>query len=659
MDEKLYNLTDIIDKDLKNNSLSKEEKSALCEQIKPLLPQGAIALAQINPHSGDIKGNALKAVKWIEWANNLNLSAIVFPEMYLIGYPIGDFIDRFPLIVEENIEWLQVLATKTKKTKVIIGFVEFNKSKKGKKYFNSIAVLSNGRIEKVIRKTLLPNYAEFNDYRHFEPAEVDSANRITDISNKKAGIIVCEDGWNDFDFFDKNLYAVDPVEIVVKEQHPDYLINCSSSITRAKKEQLKHNMLSFAAKKHNLPIAYVNQVGSGECLSFEGASRVYDGEGNLLYRAKSYEEQFFIVDVFDKTGKVYPLPKGLEKTLTEQKAFSLDHEPDLERTYLTIVQSIRDYFQKTGFKRAVLGLSGGLDSTVSAVLLTDALGAENVFGLSMPSKITSSESRNDAKTLARNLGINFAEIPINDIFDVTREKFDDTFSQIEENWNCRYKESFTNDNIQARSRAIILWGVANEFQACLPVATSDKSELYMGYATINGDMSGGFAPLADVSKTKLFALARWLNKNREQKNAIPEEIIAKRPGAELAINPKTGKPLLAEEALMPYEFLDEIIWRVENLQQTIGDMLDEEFLYEKHMKEQNQSVSKEQKSEWLQKFFRRMSTALYKWTIMPPSPIVDGRSINKSEYRQPIISSKINYNKTSYKDKLNELENSL
>ena len=231
--------------------------------------------------------------------------------------------------------------------------------------------------------------------------------------------------------------------------------------------------------------------------------------------------------------------------------------------------------------------------------------------------------------------------------------------KIEENWNCRYKESFTNDNIQARSRAIILWGVANEFQACLPVATSDKSELYMGYATINGDMSGGFAPLADVSKTKLFALARWLNKNREQKNAIPEEIIAKRPGAELAINPKTGKPLLAEEALMPYEFLDEIIWRVENLQQTIGDMLDEEFLYEKHMKEQNQPVSKEQKSEWLQKFFRRMSTALYKWTIMPPSPIVDGRSINKSEYRQPIISSKINYNKTSYKDKLNELENSL
>ncbi len=655
MNNNLYTLTEKIDKDLLENNLSETEKEELAKEIKEFLPKNSIVLAQINPTSGDIKGNAKKALKWIEWANRLELSAIIFPEMYLIGYPIGDFIDRFPIIVEENIEWLQALATKTTKTKVLMGFVEFNKSKQGKKYYNSIAVMSNGKIEKTIRKTLLPNYAEFNDYRHFEPAKTDSKNRIIDIADKKAGIIVCEDGWNDFDFFEKNLYETDPVECVVNEQHPDYLINCSSSITRAKKEQLKHNMLSFAAKKHKTPIVYVNQVGSGECVSFEGASRVYDENGNLTYMAQSYAEQFFIVDVNDKDGKINPLPKGLEKTLTEQKAFSLDHEPDLERTYLTIIQSIKDYFKKTGFKRAVLGLSGGLDSTVSAVLLSDALGAKNVFGISMPSKITSQESKNDAKELANNLGINFTEIPIKEMCDTTREKFDNLFSTIEKDWDVRYKESFTNDNIQARSRGMILWGVANEFQACLPIATSDKSELYMGYATINGDMSGGFAPLADVSKTKLFALARWLNKNREQKNAIPESIIAKRPGAELAINPKTGKPLLAEEALMPYEFLDEVIWRVENLQQTIGDMLQEEFLYEKHMRKENSPVSKEQKLEWLQKFFRRMSTSLYKWTIMPPSPIVDARSINKAEYKQPIISSKINYHKTSYEQKLKEL----
>lgn len=656
MDEKIYTLTEMIDDDLGGRTLSQPQKQEVAEQIKKLVAPDCIALAQINPTSGDVKGNALKAYEWIKWAQRLELDALVFPEMYLIGYPIGDFIDRFPLIVEENIEWLKALAQKTTgKTKVIIGFAEFNKTKGGKKYFNSVAVLADGKIERIVRKSLLPNYAEFNDYRHFEPAIVDSANRITCLGKNKAGIIVCEDGWNDFDFFDKNLYGVDPVETVVNQQHPDYLINCSSSITRAKKEQLKHNMLSFAAKKHSTPIVYVNQVGSNECLSFEGASRLYDAQGKLIAMAKSYSEQFFIVSP-SQGGKIYPLPNGLEKTLNSQKAFTLDHEPDLERTYLTIVQTIRDYFKKTGFKRAVLGLSGGLDSTVSAVLLADAIGAKNVFGISMPSKITSSESKNDAKQLAQNLGINFAEISIKDMFDSTRAKFDEVFDSIESNWDCRYKECFTNDNIQARSRALILWGVANEFQSCLPIATSDKSELYMGYATINGDMSGGFAPLADVSKTKLFALARWLNKNRAQKNAIPEAIIAKRPGAELAINPKTGKPLLAEEALMPYEFLDEVIWRVENLQQTIGDMMQAEFLHEKHLKEQGTPLSKEQKLEWLKKFFRRMSTALYKWSIMPPSPIVDARSINKAEYKHPIISSGINYHKTSFEEKLQQLK---
>ena len=655
MDERIYELAGIITGDLEVDNLSEDKRSEIAAELKQLLPDDAIVLAQTNPVSGDVRGNAIKALNWIKWAQRINAKAVIFPEMYMIGYPIGDFIDRFPLIVEENIEWLNALAQKvTGITKVIIGFAEFNKSKSGKKYYNSIAVLSGGKIERIIRKSLLPNYAEFNDYRHFEPAKPDSKNRITIIGNKKAGIIVCEDGWNDKDFFDKNIYAYDPVQIVGEEENPDYIINCSASITRAKKEQLKHNMLSFAAKKHKTPIVYVNQTGSGECMSFEGASRVYNSDGKLIAMAKSYQEEFFIVSP-SKGGAINLLPKGLEKTLNSQKAFTLDHEPDLERTYLTIIQSIKDYFKKTGFKRAVLGLSGGLDSTVSAVLLADALGKENVFGISMPSKITSLESKNDAKELAGNLGINFIEVSIKDMYDSTRVKFDEIFSKIEQKWDDRYKQSFTNDNIQARSRALILWGIANEFGSCLPVATSDKSELYMGYATINGDMSGGFAPLADVSKTKLFALANWLNKNRKEKNAIPQTVIDKRPGAELAINPKTGKPLLAEEALMPYEFLDEVIWRVENLQQTIGDMMKEEFLYEKHVKDNAKPVSKEQKLQWLEKFFRRMSTSLYKWTIMPPSPIVDARSINKTEYRQPIISSKINYHKTTFEDKLKEL----
>ncbi len=657
MNEKIYELSEKIDKDLLEGNLSEDEKKSIAQEIQELTANGKIVLAQANPTSGDVKGNALKAFEWIKWAQKIEADAIVFPELFLIGYPIGDFIDRFPIVVEENVEWLEALAKKTEsfpKTKVIMGFAEFNKNKTGKKYYNSMAVLSDGKIEKIIRKTLLPNYAEFNDYRHFESAPVNSENRIVTIVNDKAGIIVCEDGWNDFEFFEKNLYEIDPVAVVA-EAKPDYILNCSASVTRAKKEQLKHNMLGFAAKKHKTPVVYVNQVGSGEALSFEGASRVYNSQGDLIFRAKSYEEQFFIVSPKASQGKIYPLPNGLEKTLNSQKEFSLDHEPDLERTYLTIVQSVKDYFKKTGFKRAVLGLSGGLDSTVNAVLLADALGAKNVFGVSMPSKITSSESKNDASILAKNLGINFTEISIKDMFDSTRKEFDVVFSAVQEKWDCRYKESFTNDNIQARSRALILWGIANEFESCLPIATSDKSELYMGYATINGDMSGGFAPIADVSKTKLFALAKWMNKNRPIKNAIPESIIAKRPGAELAINPKTGKPLLAEEALMPYEFLDEVIWRVENLQQTIADMMGAEFLYEKNQREIGEPLSEEQKLQWLQKFFRRMSTALYKWTIMPPSPIVDARSVNSSEYKQPIISSKINFHKTSFEEKLADL----
>ena len=220
----------------------------------------------------------------------------------------------------------------------------------------------------------------------------------------------------------------------------------------------------------------------------------------------------------------------------------------------------------------------------------------------------------------------------------TNDALNDLFSQVEDKWSCRYKETFTQDNIQARSRAMFLWGVSNEFAKCVPIATSDKSELYMGYATINGDMSGGFAPIADVPKTKLFAFARWLNKNRAQKNAIPEVIIKKKPGAELAINPKTGKPLIAEDALMPYEFLDEVIWRIENKHESYSDMLNSEFLYEKKT-----NISKEQKTQWLDKFYHRMSRALFKWTLLPPSVIVEPRSILKADYKQPVTSSHINY----------------
>lgn len=650
--ERIYKLSEEYDNDTDAKDIEKELK----ELLRPF-KKGSIGLAQINPIAGNIEYNAKKVVKYITHAQNIGLDLVVFPELVLMGYPIEDTIDRHPIIVEENIKWLKEIAKITTSTTAIVGFVEPRKYDHltGKKYFNSVAVLQNGKISGIIRKSLLPTYSEFNDYRYIEPSPVvgsqkpetlgsfdensiENCPKTNEINGLKYGISICEDCWNNKEFFnDTTLYSIDPIEELAQE-NPDVFINCSASPTRAKKEQLKHNMLSFISKKYKTPIVYVNQVGAIDNSSFDGSSRVFDKNGKLLARAKSFTEQFLIVNPHQNLGKIYPLTKGLEKTLTEAKIYTLEYEPDLERTYKTIVQGIRDYFNKTGFKRAVLGLSGGLDSTVCAVLLADAIGAENVFGVSMPSNITSKESKTDAEKLANNLGINFTEAPIKDMVETTNNCLQDLFKTVEDNWNCRYKQSFTMDNIQARSRAIFLWGISNEFDRCLPIATSDKSELYMGYATINGDMSGGFAPIADVPKTKLFALARWLNKNRTVKDAIPEAIILKKPGAELAIDPKTGKPLIAEDALMPYEFLDEVIWRIENKKEHYYDMLESEFLYEK-----SNTVSKEQKIEWLNKFYRRMSTALYKWSILPPSVIVDSRSINKYDYKQPITSSGINY----------------
>lgn len=650
--EQIYKLSEEYD----NGADAKVIEKELKELLRPF-KKGSIGLAQINPIAGNIEYNAKKVVKYITHAQNIGLDLVVFPELVLMGYPIEDTIDRHPIIVEENIKWLKEIAKITTSTTAIVGFVEPRKYDHltGKKYFNSVAVLQNGKISGIIRKSLLPTYSEFNDYRYIEPSPVvgsqkpetlgsfdensiENCPKTNEINGLKYGISICEDCWNNKEFFnDTTLYSIDPIEELAQE-NPDVFINCSASPTRAKKEQLKHNMLSFISKKYKTPIVYVNQVGAIDNSSFDGSSRVFDKNGKLLARAKSFTEQFLIVNPHQNLGKIYPLTKGLEKTLTEAKIYTLEYEPDLERTYKTIVQGIRDYFNKTGFKRAVLGLSGGLDSTVCAVLLADAIGAENVFGVSMPSKITSKESKTDAEKLANNLGINFTEAPIKDMVETTNNCLQDLFKTVESKWNCRYKQSFTMDNIQARSRAIFLWGISNEFDRCLPIATSDKSELYMGYATINGDMSGGFAPIADVPKTKLFALARWLNKNRTVKDAIPEAIILKKPGAELAIDPKTGKPLIAEDALMPYEFLDEVIWRIENKKEHYYDMLESEFLYEK-----SNTVSKEQKIEWLNKFYRRMSTALYKWSILPPSVIVDSRSINKYDYKQPITSSGINY----------------
>ena len=547
-----------------------------------------IGIAQINTISGNIEYNAKKIVQGIKKAEENNLDLVVFPELALVGYGLEDTVKRYPIIVEQNKKWLEEIAKITTSTTAIVGFYDEDKDKNAT---NSLAILNNGKVQEIIHEN------------HYNKVEINGTTYKITIGD--------------------SCFEVNNAEII---------INCNSTISKPDKAEKFETPYSQLARLISTPIIYVNQVGAVDGYSFDGGSKLFDKNGQVVACAKYFEEDFLIVDPLKTSTEITPQPDNKERT------FSLDYEPDMERTYQTLVQGIRDYFKKTGLQRAVLGLSGGLDSTVCAVLLADAIGAKNVYGISMPSKLTSTESKTDAELLANNLGIHFAEAPIKEMVDTTDNNLQTLFKSVEENWDCRYKQSYTMDNIQARSRAVILFGISNEFASCIPIATSDKSESYMGYATINGDMSGGFAPIADVTKTKLFALARWLNKNREVKNAIPESIILKRPGAELAIDPKTGKTLCAEDALMPYEFMDEIIWRIENKHETYNEMLNSEFLYEKA-----HNISKEQKTEWLDKFYKRMSTAIYKWSIFPPSILVDSHSISKNDYKQPITTSGIDY----------------
>ena len=588
-----------------------------------------IYIAQLDSIPGNIEHNKNRAVEEVKNAIRKKADLIVFPELFLLGYPLGTVLEKYPYIVNQCHCAIEEIARISKNIAVLIGYVEKNHDKFGKPYYNSICYIKNGSIERTIRKTLLESNFEKKESSCFESAEIDVKNRIIELNGEKIGILIGEDAQNDFEFFERNLYKTDIVSTIAP--HCDILIVPSCDISRTGKEQIINNLMKSTAEKYKVKYIYVNQAGANDELVFGGMSRMYNEHGKIIAMAKAFEQDNIIVDSV-LGGEIKTLPKGIELNKNE---FSFDYESDLERTYLAIITAIKGYFSKNGFKRAVLGLSGGLDSSVCAVLLKDALGKENVLGVSMPSKITSNESKSDAQKLADNLKIHYIENPIKETQELLNKNFEEMFNKI--NWCKRYETSYTNDNIQARSRATILWGIANEYPETIPIATSDKSESYMGYATINGDMSGGFAPIIDVTKTKLFALARWLNKNREEKNAIPTGVIEKPPGAELAINSKTGKPLCAEEALMPYEFLDEVIWRIENYNQTINDMINETFLYEK-----KNPISKEQKLEWLEKFFRRMQNALYKGYISVPGPIIDKHSINKAEFKQPIV-SRINY----------------
>ncbi|MBY0402949.1 MAG: hypothetical protein K2X66_03565, partial [Cyanobacteria bacterium] len=405
-----HQLTEVLDQYLQGiwtDETQPAKKAEALEALKALMGprgQGNVVMAQINPAPGDLEGNARKIMAYLDMAEKIGVDSVFFPEMSLMGYPIRDIIKRHPFIVKENLKWLQAIAKRTGKTKAYIGFVEPRELPKtakptekpsGKEFYNSVAILGDGKLEGLVRKSLLPTYGEFNDDRTFEASDVtgmlspDVLGTITPrntrpeesgkphtIHGKKWAPFICEDTWNDKDFMSRPYYENDPIEALMQHK-PDVLVNLSASPTRSRKEQMKHAMLSYIAEKHQVPYVYVNQVGSIDETSFEGASRVYDQNGQLVARSKSFQEQFMVVNPFKAEGVINPLPIGLEKTLGARKVFNPYDESDLGRTYLTLIQGIRDYFRKNGgFTKAVLGISGGLDSAVVATLLVDALGAE-------------------------------------------------------------------------------------------------------------------------------------------------------------------------------------------------------------------------------------------------------------------------------------------
>ncbi len=624
--------------------------------------KGLLATLQWNPIAGDVAGNETLVRLAMQFAEALGVDVLVLPEQTLLGYPLRDMLLRFPKLVKDNESALARLALESGHTRVLVGFAERRYdlaegwgSAWGKPYYNSVAILGDGVIQGVVRKNLLPNYHEFEDSRVFEASEtpgvqrwgegappldpLDAYGNIT-IHGRKFAVTVCEDLWakepNQHPWYQQNV-----VDALMKGQ-PDLLVNLSSSPSRAGKEYRRQALLRSIATQYRTPILYVNQVGAVDELIFDGGSRLVGADGEMLSRSKLFETQLSLHHVsetaFHHHETWVPNVEQSQRS-SPNDVFDPYDESDLPRTYAALTCGIRDYFQKCGFTRAVLGLSGGLDSAVNAVLVADALGAENVLAFSFPSELTPADNKSDALQLAQNLGIGWVEIPISAMQSAFLGGIEAERQTLESLWGKPSSESFAQDNVQAMSRATLLRLIGNDYHA-LPIATSDKSEFYMGYATVNGDMSGALAPLGDVSKTKVRALARWMNQHHAVKGVIPQAVVERPSGADLAVNPQTGQLLTAEEALMPYEVIDELIWRIEAHGMGASELKRMVWSWERtHGK-----LEPTQKAAWVGKFFRRMQASVFKWWVAPPMLLVDADgSLAKSAYHPVITAMKTLY----------------
>jgi NAD+ synthase (glutamine-hydrolysing) len=478
-----------------------------------------IAIGQINSTVGALKRNALKMLSFIDQAKAQNADLVVFPEMALTGYPPKDLLEKAGF-VEENVKVLHNLANKVDEITAIVGFVELNPQPAGKPFFNSAAVIRDRRVLSVHRKSLLPTYDVFDEGRYFEPA---ASQEPLVLDGRRIGVTICEDIWNDKDYAPRLLYHIDPVQMAV-QNNADFIVNISSSPYHLEKWEERQELIRGEALKYRKHVIYVNLVGGNDELIFDGRSVVFSPQGEMIVRAKDFEEDLLVFD-FD-AGESILRPSSSSEMENARKA---------------LVLGIRDYVAKCGFRNVLLGLSGGIDSAVACVLAVEALGPENVLGIMMPSQYSSEHSVTDAVELAKNLGIRYEVLPIRNIFDVYREELRGVFK------DC--PEDITEENLQARIRGNILMALSNKFGRLL-LSTSNKSELAVGYTTLYGDACGGLAVISDVPKTMVYRLANYLNEDRE---IIPINTIRKPPSAELRPNQKDS------DSLPPYEVLDAIL----------------------------------------------------------------------------------------------------
>jgi NAD+ synthase (glutamine-hydrolysing) len=480
-----------------------------------------IAMAQINPTIADVTGNTEKIISFIERARSQDADIVIFPEMATMGYPPMDLLENKKL-VEDNLASIGEVAGHAKEISVICGFVDFDKKNQPMLY-NAAAFMRNGTIISRHYKTLLPTYDVFDEQRYFLSCKEQT---VVKHMERRIGITVCEDIWNAIDqednkFIENRRYDIDPIKILV-DKGTDILVSINASPFMRGKNRFKRIMLAEIARKNSLTVVYVNQVGGNDSLVFDGNSVIYNQKGKLIGHARPFDEDLVVVD---------------DSSESEIKI----RDDEIEDIHRALILGIRDYVHKCGFRKVVIGLSGGIDSALTAVLAVQALGPENVTGVSMPSAYSSAGSIEDSQALARNLGIRLEVIPIKELFDRYRKDLAQVFEG--------KPEDSTEENIQARVRGNLLMAISNK-EKSLVLSTGNKSELAMGYCTLYGDMSGGLAAISDLPKTLVYELARHVN---SEWRMIPDACFTKPPSAELRENQTD------QDTLPPYEVLDQIL----------------------------------------------------------------------------------------------------